>query len=55
VPGVRPHSAWLTGDVAGAADRLEAHPPAAMAADAAINIIVHIDTLVRAHILLVIW
>jgi len=26
-----------------------------MAADAAINIIVHIDTLVRAHILLVIW
>jgi len=26
-----------------------------MAADAAINIIVHIDTLVRAHILSVIW
>jgi len=26
-----------------------------MAADAAINIIFHIDTLVRAHILLVIW
>jgi len=26
-----------------------------MAADAAINIIVHIDTLVRAHILLIIW
>jgi len=26
-----------------------------MAADAAINIIFHIDTLVRAHILLIIW
>jgi len=44
VPGVRPHSAWLTGDADDAADRLEAHPPAAMATDAAIRIIFHMPT-----------